>query len=96
MIPDKHTMANVLLFHRPVADRVRLVQYLPNVGSSGWKVLELLSDLDWHTTQEVDEVSQAVHNLRRMRELRNLPYLYLDKEKLTGAHLKWRYRLVPM
>jgi len=56
------------------------------------RVLYLMLDCEWHTANEVIAAAGGREGLRRMRELREIPYVEIDRQRIAG-HRDFRYRL---
>jgi len=69
---------------------------LPGLDSQKGRVLRLMLDRDWHDAPEILSISGGMEGLRRLRELRDLPKVTVERKRMTGNRLfKYRLRLNP-
>ena len=77
---------------------VLTVTDLREIRAASKRVAELMADGQWFTADEIKMTAgkdgePATEGLRRMRELRAITGIDIEKEKIPGTR-KWRYRLV--
>jgi hypothetical protein len=67
---------------------------LPRLEIERGRVLALMSDQQWHPSVEIRvKTCGGFEILRRMRELRKIPGIIIEKRpSYTGSHI-WEYRL---
>lgn len=66
---------------------------LPDLASQRGKVLDLMSDGRWHSTEEILQAAGGSEGLRRLRELRKLPHVIIERFR-QPIWRQWLYRLV--
>jgi hypothetical protein len=70
---------------------------LAEIREASKRVAELMADGQWYSADEIKMTAgkdgePATEGLRRMRELREIQGIGIEKEKIPGTR-KWRYRL---
>ncbi len=70
---------------------------LTEIREASKRVAELMADGQWYSADALKMTAgkddePATEGLRRMRELREIPGIDIEKEKIPGTR-KWRYRL---
>lgn len=71
---------------------------LVELAAGSVRVAELMCDGRWYTAEEIREAAgengePATEGLRRMRELRDIPGIVIERERIPGGR-HFRYRLV--
>ena len=71
---------------------------LEELRAGSRRVAELMCDGNWYTAEEIREAAgtegkPATEGLRRLRELRELPGISIEREKIPGTR-SFRYKLV--
>lgn len=66
---------------------------LPQLKSQRRKVFLLLLDGQWHTGPEIIEATGGMEGLRRMRELRQIPWLQIDRKRSSQDSRTFMYRM---
>jgi len=65
---------------------------LPDLDTQRWRVLELVADGQWHLAPEIVEAAGGSEGLRRLRELRRIPFVAIERKRIEDRRL-WAYRL---
>ena len=66
---------------------------LPALDSQRGRVLALMADGKWHRSLAILDAAGGTEGLRRMRELRRIPYIDVERQRGPIGRL-WLYRLV--
>ncbi len=66
---------------------------IPSLESQQGKVLKLMSDGRWHPAREVLKVAGGTEGLRRLRELRTMPGVTIEKMRRVDDRRFFHYRL---
>jgi len=68
---------------------------LPAINTQRRQVLDLMSDGEWHGALAILQAAGGTEGLRRLRELRAIPNLIVERRRINGARaFEYRVRVI--